>query len=216
MRPRVTGIAILTAVALAGCGGASGGAGNAGTSVVPPTTTGPGGAPTGIATSATLAVGGTNKKYVTATGPLIAIKGYFKTRLAAADNAANWVHTQSLTGSFAQKETMLLNRDAFKIGVAEDLYDKTAHISTAALKFAAFVGPTDSVSLERSSLSSQQGAKSFSVSGVPGAIGYLVGGKTEIAFASGYYYIHLSRNSTTKAAVQELTGVASTLFKQLG
>jgi hypothetical protein len=153
------------------------------------------------------------------------LSGFTPGSVATYSSAKQWVSSpndqQSATQTAAEK-TMLI-REGFKAGAAEQLTnDSTGEQGLST--FEQFRSATAARSalayyisnLRKPAVQATDGAyKSFKVSGIPGAVGYTLGGTTgggDISFADGDYYYLLGREGATSGDVAGLNTAARHLY----
>jgi hypothetical protein len=156
------------------------------------------------------------------------LSGFKPGSVATYSSAKQWVSSPNDEQSAAQTaaEKAMLIREGFQAGAVEQLTnDGTGEQGLSTFEqFRSAVAARSALAyyisnLKKPAVQATDGAyKSFEVSGIPGAVGYSLGGTTggsDVAFADGDYYYLLGREGATSHDVAGLRTAAQDLYRRV-
>jgi hypothetical protein len=148
------------------------------------------------------------------------LASFQSTGIAILTTAGSWISAEQVPANQAVAEKAMLSRDGFRAGAREDLLGSggTAALSeveqlrspTAARDALAFYAA------QFKATPAPSGAYApFKVSGIPGAVGFSLGGGISIAFSDGSYYYLVSQEGDSAAAIANLNTAARHLYDRV-
>ena len=147
------------------------------------------------------------------------LAGFRPAGLLVYETVGSWLAGEQQSGAQGAVEKAMLDRDGFRAGAVENLTSTSREGLSLAMQLRSPQAAHDALSFYVASFKAPGSAAGayapFKVTGIPGAVGYSLGGASggiNIAFNAGDYYVLVGREGGDPTAIANLSAAARHLY----